>query len=348
MGEHAEGFGALPVRSSLARVRPWVTDGVFIAHESLPLFTLLAGQMGRNGWWRMTSAGLVSQAPPTGPVPDVAAFITRHVEASTSCVVEQPDYERLSDKEAAAARALADDGPRVEVLDPDGRVWHFNPEYIEAATFNQTGWSWRIAPALDAVAAGPRNVVLIGLDRKDRPRFVVCNVIPEAARPAPVDTVDRERSAAHMQALIRMVLAQATGHQDAVTAWLTHLPDDEVFPAMCGLARMIGVSMLGEDLDAGERAILACDDIPDAPDGGHVVTAMEFVTAVTNRDLDGAHELLATAGAATAGTVLATLVGFAGEMWRHHSDGRLDDASEAELDQIAAHLVTKHLDEGQG
>ncbi len=165
------GWGGLVVRSPLIRMRPWVSDGVWCAHESLPLFAPIAARMGTPGWWRLTADGAelaVVQTPP----PDLGASMGGWAANAEVCVVRLDEYERFGSSDDAALSAVARDQP-VEVLDQSGRVWLFDGHLIEAATLRLDGkraeMAWRIT--VDGARA-----FLVGFDHKNRPRFAMANL----------------------------------------------------------------------------------------------------------------------------------------------------------------------------
>lgn len=159
--------GALPVRSPLYRQRPWVSDAIWIAHESHPLFGRLAAIMPSPGRWTLVDGG----AEHTGlETPDLAGMMATLVATSTPCVVHHDTYERADSMEAAAAQV--GNRPPVEVLDPDGRAWLFDHDIVEGAAGYIPGWSWRIALHRDRAC-------LVGFDRKDRPRFCLAALEPQ-------------------------------------------------------------------------------------------------------------------------------------------------------------------------
>lgn len=163
--EKSLGFAAFPVRSPLVRHRPWLSDSTWIAHESLQLFSQLAGVMGANGWWQLTHDGPVHHGD--GGRVDLAAMVADFYERSEPCVVHADQARRVDSVDEAVAFAGTQE---VEVLDPDGRVWRFDQDRLTPATYLQTEWSWRIADHSESVAA------LVGVDRKDRPRFVLLSL----------------------------------------------------------------------------------------------------------------------------------------------------------------------------
>lgn len=164
------GWAAMPFRSPLTRERPWVADGVWIAHEALTVFTHLAGTMPRNGRWKMTEHGPVH----IGDSPlRLAEFVADALDRSEPCVVHHDAYQRTPSREEAVESA-ATRSQVVEVLDLDAQPWGFDHALVEVATLGQTRWSWRIAAGIRPGAA------LVGLDHKSRPRFVLACLTPKA------------------------------------------------------------------------------------------------------------------------------------------------------------------------
>lgn len=165
-------WGAMRINRRLIRQRPWVSDATWIAHESLPLISHLAAMLPSNGRWRMTERGPIKRND-WPDAPNLAAVMSEVTSTSTPCVVNWPTYERHETKELAAQSAL--DSPQVvEVLDADGRTWLFDNGIVEVLTVTERGarrddLSFR----LGYLGAVP---VLVGIDRKDRPRFVLAGL----------------------------------------------------------------------------------------------------------------------------------------------------------------------------
>lgn len=158
--------GAFAIRSPLARWRPWVSDGVWIAHESHVLFGKLSALMPRNGWWKLGPGG--AEIVPDKTSPDLASMMVAVGASLGHCVVERGEYERSESVEAAAEIA----GSRlVEAVGDDGQLWLFDQDIIEAADHRHE-WEWRLAPDPTRGTAVVAHL-LIGVDRKGRARFAL-------------------------------------------------------------------------------------------------------------------------------------------------------------------------------
>lgn len=164
------GATGMPVRMPLVRARPWITDGVWCAHESHHAVAALAQQLPLNGWWRFTADG--SERLDRGSWPDISAFMSdlddravvpAGIEASPPTVAEDVDHitaEQIHEQ-------------RVYITMPDGSVHAAN--WAIVATFDGPATlTWRIA------APGERGpAMLLGVDHKGRPRVAVACLVEE-------------------------------------------------------------------------------------------------------------------------------------------------------------------------
>jgi len=156
----------MPVNSPLRRQRPWISDGVWVAHEALPLFQPMAQMLTHNGVWKLRQGGPV-QLPGLNPGGLVEAMDGLAVAAQPCVVRDMPaEYADSSDD---LSDALVYD-QRLQVLDSDGGLWSYNLSITTTATMNQDGWSWKLAP-------NPTGMTLVGFDRKDRIRFALAPVV---------------------------------------------------------------------------------------------------------------------------------------------------------------------------
>lgn len=163
----AHGWGAMPMRSPVIRSRPWISDTIWIAHESHQLFGHIAALTPTDGWWSLgTDAGLNPQPVDSARKhPDLKAFMADAHRQSQPCVIHHPDYQRVEDKTEAMDMAL-EGAQLVEAMAEDGTVYRFSHDITEAATALEPSWTWRIRP--DHIGA-----TLVAVDRKGRPRFAV-------------------------------------------------------------------------------------------------------------------------------------------------------------------------------
>ena len=169
---NTNGWGAMRINSRLIRQRPWVSDGAWIAHESLPLISRLAAILPSNGRWQMTEWGPIKRND-WPDAPNLAAAMSEVTSTSTPCVVHWPTYERQETKELAAQSAL-DSHQVVEVLDADGRTWLFDIGIVEVLTVTERGARRDdLSVRLGYLGTVP---ALVGIDRKDRPRFVLAGL----------------------------------------------------------------------------------------------------------------------------------------------------------------------------
>lgn len=157
--------GAMTIRSPLLRQRPWVSDDVWIAHESLQLFDRLAGLMPRNGWWRLTAADgeMGAEFEPERPGTDLVALVERLAATAQPCVVAHDDYQWSDSRESAMAVSGTQ---TLEVLDGDLARWEFDHDLLAPLVHTNTDWTWKLAPHA-------RSAALVAFDRKDRPRYVL-------------------------------------------------------------------------------------------------------------------------------------------------------------------------------
>lgn len=167
--------GAFKVRSLVFRHRPWLSDGVWIAHEALPLFSRLAAILPSPGRWQFTESGPV----PTkveGSAPDLTQKMRDLVGRATPCVLEPVDYQWRNNPSDAAVAAL--EAPQlVRVIAADGHPWTFDADIVNGATATRTdGWTWKFA---GPTAGSGKGAALVGFDRKNRPRFALAAMAPE-------------------------------------------------------------------------------------------------------------------------------------------------------------------------
>jgi len=165
----------MPVRSVMLRDRPWVCDGVFIAHESLTLFQHFARLMPTRGYWRLGPDGFKKE--PRELTLSLVRFMAGIDAASEPCLLDLAPYERFATIEEAADHA----GEQVVEAVAGCGTWHFDYDIVAAATVGPRGeldtsaeWSWRLAE--HAVVDGESGAVLIGYDHKDRQRFAVMSL----------------------------------------------------------------------------------------------------------------------------------------------------------------------------
>lgn len=167
-------WGAMRINPRLIRQRPWVSDGSWIAHESLPLISHLAAILPTNGRWQMTEQGPIKRDD-WPDATDLVAALNEATSTAGPCVVNWPTYERQETRELAAQSALAGE-QMVEVLDADGQTWLFDNDVVEVLTATSRGErrddiSFRLG-FLGEVPA------LVGIDRKGRARFILAAQAP--------------------------------------------------------------------------------------------------------------------------------------------------------------------------
>lgn len=169
-----ESAAGMVLRMPLYRERPWISDGVWIAHESHPIFGELARRLPFPGAWVFDPAdGSPRKVKATAP--PIGTFVAVVLACSEPCVVEPTEYVR----QATTEEAMQNVGAQVlDVIDSAGRVWRFDHDPIHGAVAHPSvHLSWRLAPPGDGIRQ--KFPVLIGLDRKDRPRFAVAGLTPE-------------------------------------------------------------------------------------------------------------------------------------------------------------------------
>lgn len=154
----------MPVLSPLIRVRPWISDNVFIAHESLPLFHRIAQVLPSNGWWRLTSTG--AESLPGRAFPDLDAEIRARAVASVPCRVDMAPREAFPTRDAAMTTT---EPAAVDVITDAGTLARVDQRYLDSA-YMDLRWQ------LDDTPGCP---VVVGFDHKDRPRFAVACLTEE-------------------------------------------------------------------------------------------------------------------------------------------------------------------------
>lgn len=169
MSDHDHvGVCGFPMRGRLIRQRPWLSDTVWIAHESLPGFAPLAALLTHRGMWTMTKDGPTPAPQPLPADLHLDQWITEATARSVPAVVEPVDLELASSLEDLAGDLLEQ---TIDVLDDAGTRWTFNHSAVHVAAFRTTGWTWRLATPTHSTSA-----TLIGIDHKHRPRFALASL----------------------------------------------------------------------------------------------------------------------------------------------------------------------------
>lgn len=172
--------GAFPVRSPLWRARPWVSDGVWCAHESLMLVSRLAALMPHNGLWQLTADGAVAVGD--GPVPPIPTIVDQLADIAVPAMIPDPVIPLVDlpdDHDIGRDGWQLEDRP-VEVIDETGGRWTVDGTILRSlanpgSSRLPADWRWGITQRDDTSAC------LVGRDRKDRPRLVLA--VLEAVAP---------------------------------------------------------------------------------------------------------------------------------------------------------------------
>lgn len=161
---------AMAVRSVLIREGPWISDGIWIAHHTHPLFGRMHQLLPTNGVWRLTEHG----PQPEGVTPSkrLEEFITEAMDYRRPCVIGivpdttvDPDNLQLTDAGGPVPKLFA------VVDETTGDVHEFDANYTSAFDiYAGDDWTWHLTNIGD-------QVMLLGTDRKNRPRFLVPSVI---------------------------------------------------------------------------------------------------------------------------------------------------------------------------
>lgn len=156
-----DGYNALPISQPLHRDQPWLSDGTWIAHETLQPFDRLAAKFPHRGRWRIDETGphRLSDTPV-----DLNAIVAKAATTLQPCVIE---HDRLIT--AATIGDITDHQVHdqvLEVIDQSGALITFNLAIATPAEWSTPGGEWRVG-TLDAAP------VLVRVDRKQRIRMVI-------------------------------------------------------------------------------------------------------------------------------------------------------------------------------
>ena len=163
---------AMPVRSVLYRARPWLSDGVWIAHESLQMFDRIAALLTHNGTWRLAHGG---PRMVTGlNTPDLTAAVEAAFAAAVPATLAPVDFATAEPQPGEDWRnaAYATIGQRIEALAVNEAGAPVRALFDHSIVYGADCYTTRRLTWQMTTTGTP---MLVGVDRKDRPRFVVAS-----------------------------------------------------------------------------------------------------------------------------------------------------------------------------